>query len=142
MALRRPPAVAAVSGALALVATACGTTEERPNRPRPPAPILIDASIDTDRVSVSPSRFGAGPIELVVANLTDTSQQITLETAGRSRPGIRRQTAPINPRDTARITADVLSGRYLVHVAGDGIEAATLRVSGRRRSAQNDLLQP
>ena len=142
MALRRAPAIAAVSGALVLAATACGTTEERPNQPRPPAPIVINASIDTDRVSVSPSRFGAGPIELIVANLTHTSQQITLETAGRDRPGIRQQTAPINPRDTATLKADVRGGRYLVHVAGDGIGAATLRVSGRRRSAQNDLLQP
>jgi hypothetical protein len=84
-----------------------------------------------------------GPDRAVVANLTDASQQITLETAGRSsRPGLRRQTTPIDPRDTATLKADVRSGRYVVHVAGDGIDAATLRVSGRRRSAQNDLLQP
>jgi hypothetical protein len=138
----RRPAVVAV-GSLTLAVAACGTTEERPNGSRPPAPIVVNASIDADRVSVSPSRFGAGPVELVVANLTDTSQQITLETAERSsRPGIRQQTAPINPRDTATLKAEMRSGRYLVHVAGDGIEAATLRVSGRRRSAQNDLLQP
>jgi len=85
----------------------------------------------------------AGPIELVVADLTDTSQQITLETAQRSsRPGLCRQTAPINPPDTATLEADMRSGRYLVHVAGERIDAATLRVSGRRRSARNDLLQP
>jgi hypothetical protein len=142
-AARRRPAMQAIAGSLALGAGACGTTSERPNEPRPPAPIVLNAAIGTDRVSVSPSRFGAGPIELVVANLTDTSQQITLETAGRSRrPGLRQQSAPINPRDTATLKADVRSGRYLVHVAGDGIDAATLRVSGRRRSAQNDLLQP
>jgi hypothetical protein len=135
--------MAAIAGSLTPAATACETTEERPNRPRPPAPIVINASIDTDRVSISPARFGAGPSELIVANLTDTSQQITLETAGRSsRPRIRRQTAPINPRDTATIKADMRSGRYLLHVAGDGIDAATLRVSWRRHSAQNNLLQP
>jgi hypothetical protein len=135
--------VAAIAGSMALVAAASGTTEERANEPRRPAPIVLNASIDAGRVSVSLSRFGAGPIELVVANLTDTSQRITLETAGDARrPGIRRRTAPIDPRDTATIKADVRSGRYLVHVGGDGIEAATLRVTGRRRSAQNDLLQP
>ena len=139
----RRPAVVAIAGSLAFGPAACGSTEQRPNEPRPPAPIVVNASIDTDRVSVSPTRFGAGPIELVVANLTDTSQQITLETAERgSRRGIRRQSPPINPRDTATLKADVRSGRYLVHVAGDGIAGATLRVSGRRRSAQNDLLQP
>jgi len=139
----RRGAMAAIAGSLALGAAGCGTTDQRPNEPRPPAPILVNASIGTDRVSVSPSRFGAGPIELVVANLTDTSQQITLELAGRSsRPGLRQQTAPINPRDTATLKADVPGGRYLVHVAGEGIDAATLRVLSRRPSARNDLLQP
>jgi hypothetical protein len=104
--------------------------------------IVITGSISTDRVSVSPRRFGAGPISLLVANLTDTTQQITLETADRRRPGIRSRTGPINPRDTAELRADLQTGRYTVHVAGGGIRAATLRVSGRRRSAQNDLLQP
>ena len=132
----------AVAGALALATGACGTSSERPNRPRPPAPIVITGSISPDRVSVSPRRFGAGPVSLVVANLTDTSQQVTLETAERDRPGIRRQTAPINPRDTAELRADLREGRYTVRVTGGGIAAATLRVSGQRRSAQNDLLQP
>jgi hypothetical protein len=133
----------AIAGSLALGAAACGTTSERPNEPRPPAPIVLNAAIGTDRVSVSPSRFGAGPIELVVANLTDTSQQITFETAGRSRrPGLRQQTAPINPRDTAELRADLATGRYTVQATGGGIAAATLRVGRPRRSAQNDLLQP
>jgi hypothetical protein len=104
--------------------------------------IVITGSISTDRVSISPRRFGAGPISLVVANLTDTSQRVTLETADRTRPGIRRRSAPIDPRDTAELRADLGTGRYTVHVAGGGIRAATLRVSRRRPSAQNDLLQP
>jgi hypothetical protein len=128
--------------AAALVLAACGTTTERRNEPRPPTRIVVTGSISTDRVSVSPRRFGAGPISLVVANLTDTSQQVTLETADRRRPGIRQQTAPINPRDTAELRADLGIGRYTVKVSGGGIAAATLRVGKRRRSAQNDLLQP
>lgn len=128
--------------AAALVLAACGTTTDRRNEPRPPTRIVITGSISTDRVSVSPRRFGAGPISLVVANLTDTSQQVTLETAGRAAPGIRQQTAPINPRDTAELRADLRTGRYTVKVSGGGIAAATLRVGRRRASAQNDLLQP
>jgi hypothetical protein len=138
---RRTTAIA-IAGSLALATGACGTSAQRPNRPRPPAPIVITGSISPDRVSVSPRRFGAGPVSIVVANLTDRSQQVTLETAERDRAGIRRQTAPINPRDTAELRADLLEGRYTVRVAGGGIAAATLRVGGRRRSAQNDLLQP
>ena len=135
-------AAVAIAGATVLATIGCGSTEQRPNHPRPPVRIVITGSISTDRVSISPRRFGAGPISLVVANLTDTAQQVTLETSDRQSPGIRRRTAPINPRDTAELRADLRDGRYTVHVAGGGIRAATLRVSGRRRSAQNDLLQP
>lgn len=133
-------AAAGIAAALALAA--CGSTTERRNEPRPPTRIVITGSISTDRVSVSPRRFGAGPVSLVVANLTDTSQQVTLETAGRDHPGLRQQTAPINPRDTAELRADLNTGRYTVKVSGGGIAAATLRVGRRRPSAQNDLLQP
>ena len=137
---RSRAAAAAIAGALAL--GACGTTTERRNEPRPPTRIVVTGSISTNRVSVSPRRFGAGPISLVVANLTGTSQQVTLESSGRSRPGIRQQTAPINPRDTAELRADLTTGRYTVRVSGAGIAAATLRVGKRRPSAQDDLLQP
>ena len=132
----------AIADLLALAAAGCGTTEERGNDPRPPARIVLTGSISTDRVSISPRRFGAGPISLIVANLTDTSQQVTLERADRSRPGVRQETAPINPRDTAELRADLSRGRYTVRVTGSGIAAATLRVGKRRPSAQNDLLQP
>jgi hypothetical protein len=69
---------------------------------------------------------------------------VTLESAGPagSGPGLRQVTAPISPRDTATLKADVEPGRYSVHVAGDGIAAAALRVGPERASAQNDLLQP
>lgn len=132
----------AIAGALALATAACGTTTDRRNEPRPPTRIVLTGSISTDRVSISPRRFGAGPVSLIVANLTDASQQVTLETADRDRPGVRQETAPINPRDTAELRADLGSGRYIVHVTGGGITAATLRVGKRRPSAQNDLLQP
>jgi len=132
---------AGIAGAVALGTVGCGSTEQRPNLPRPPVRIVLTGSISTDRVSVSPRRIGAGPISLVVANLTDTTQRVTLETADRDRAGIRR-TTPINPRDTVELRADLRTGRYTVHVATGGIRAATLRVGRRRPSAQNDLLQP
>ena len=138
----RRGAATVAAGVLALALGACGTTTERRDLPRPPARIVLTGSISTDRVSVSPRRFGAGPVSLVVANLTDTSQQVTLETDDRSRPGVRQQTAPINPRDTAELRADLSTGRYTVRVSGGGIAAATLRVGRRRASAQNALLQP
>jgi hypothetical protein len=140
-ATRRAAAIA-IAGLVTLVGAACGTTEERNNEPRPPSRIVLTGAISPDRVSISPRRFGAGPVSLIVANLTDTSQQVTLETTERDKPGVRQQTAPINPRDTAELRADLVTGRYTVHATGGGIAAATLRVGRPRPSAQNDLLQP
>ena len=126
---------------MALATVGCRSTEQRPNLPRPPVRIVLTGSISTDRVSVSPRLIGAGPVSLVVANLTDATQRITLETAERGRAGIR-QTTPINPRDTAELRADLRTGRYTVRVATGGIRAATLQVGRPRPSAQNKLLQP
>jgi hypothetical protein len=128
-------------GALALGAGGCGGAGgDYKNEPRPPSPIVVTAAVSKDQVSVSPRKLGAGPISLIVSNQTGASQQVTIESAGA--PGVRQETAPINPRDTATLTADVAPGTYRVHVAGDGIRAATFRVGRERPSAQNDLLQP
>jgi hypothetical protein len=133
-----------VSG-IALVASGCGEeSSSTSNGERPAVPIIITASISTEQVSVSPKRFGAGPITLIVSNQTGASQRVTLESddAAGSGPGVRQQTAPINPRDTAQLEADVRPGRYRVAVEGGGIDAATVDVGAPRRSAQNQVLLP
>ena len=129
---------------LGVALAGCGGSSSHKNQPRPPAPIVVTGSIDNQRVSVSPRSFGAGPISLVVANLTSTSQRVTVESANKtgSGPGIKQETAPISPRDTATLKVDVTPGRYRVHVGADSIAAALLRVGPQRPSAQNDLLQP
>jgi hypothetical protein len=138
-AMALPSAIAA-----AIVLAGCGDTADSRTDPRPPAPIVLTASISDQRVSVSPRSFGAGPISLIVTNQTKTAQRVTLESvdAAGQGPGVKQETAPISPRDTATLKADVDPGRYSVHVAGDAIVAAALRVGPERKSAQNDLLQP
>ena len=143
--MRRRMRAGAMATPLAIVALAgCGGSGDHRDDPRPPAAIVLTASISDQRVSVSPRSFGAGPISLVVVNQTSAAQRVTLESAGPagSGPGLRQVTAPISPRDTATLKADVEPGRYSVHVAGDGIAAAALRVGPERASAQNDLMQP
>jgi hypothetical protein len=138
----RRTATAALAAGVLLAA--CGGSANYNNDPRPPSPIVVTASVNDQRVSVSPRTFGAGPISLIVTNLTGAAQRVTLESnfrPGRG-PGLRQETAPISPRDTATLSADVGPGRYLVHVRGDAISAARLRVGASRPSAQNDLLQP
>ena len=143
--MRRTAALAllAVAGALAL--GGCGSSSaDYKNDPRPPGPIVITGYVDDQRVSVSPRSMGAGPISLIVTNQTGTAQRVTLESADAtgSGPGLKQVTAPISPRDTATLKADVKPGRYTVHVAGGAIRAARLEVGPERASAQNDLLQP
>jgi hypothetical protein len=138
---RTAPVVLCFAFAAAMVA-GCGGGVDYKNTPRPAAPIVITASISKNAVSVSPKKFGAGPITLIVTNQTSASQQLTLEiTSGAA--GFKGRTGPINPRDTGQLKADLKTpGTYSVHVDGSGIRAARLTVGKKRPSAQNDLLQP
>lgn len=129
---------------VALVLAGCGSSDEYANEPRPPAPINITAVITNDRVEVSPARFGAGPIVLIIANQSGESHEITLETdePAEGKPGIRQKTSPINPRGTAELQVDVPEGTYSVSAGSGDVRAAMLTVGATRESAQNDLLQP
>lgn len=137
---------AATLVALAFV-SGCGSSDEYANEPRPPAPINVTAAITDERVEVSPRRFGAGPIVLIIANQSGRSQEITLETdetdePAEGKPGIRQKTSPINPRGTAELQVDVPEGTYSVSAASGRTQPATVTVGTLRESAQNDLLQP
>ncbi len=123
---------------------ACGSDSDYKNEPRAPSPINITAYVSNKEVSVSPQRFGAGPIVVIVTNQSSRSQDVTFETdeLGGSRPGIAQSTGPINPGDTAQIRADVRQGSYRVRVGSRSIEPARVTVGRDRRSAQNQLLQP
>lgn len=129
---------------LSLLGAGCGDEDDYANELRPPASINVTAAITDDRVSVSPTSFGAGPIRLIVTNQTMRAQEITLQTdeIGGDGPGIRQRSGPINPGDTATLRADLAEGTYTVGVDDDDIAPSTLRVGERRPSAQNELLQP
>lgn len=122
-----------------LVAGCGGDDDDYANNPRPPAPIVVTAAIGPEGVSVSPSRFGAGPIELKVANLTDVNQRVRLSGSG---GGDGRRTGQISPRETASLKVDVQPGDLEVAVEVTGIKPAKVTVGPERPSAQNDLLQP
>ena len=127
-----------------MAATGCGSADTSyKNTDRPAAPIVVTASITTESVSVSPSRFGAGPIKLIIANETGASQTATLESkAGDKSCNLSQATGPINPSDTASLQTDACEGTYAVRVEGDSIKPAEVTVGAARSSAQNDLLQP
>lgn len=138
--VRRLGACAGLATALALAG--CGEEDTYKNDPRPPMTIVITAAILPDKVSVSPSEFGAGPISLTIANETDASQRISIVRQVNGQPQANEQTGPINPHDTATLKADVEEGEYEIRVESDGIAPARVAVGPQRESAQNELLQP
>ncbi len=129
-----------LAGFAAVVLAGCGSSGTFANRPRPPAPIIVTAAITHNGVTVSPASFGAGLIQLDIANLTQSSQQLTLRAPGSSQP--ISQTGPINPQDTAEIRANLAQGTYSVAVSDSKVKSATLAVGAARPSSQNQLLQP
>jgi hypothetical protein len=146
---RTPPKAAVAAGAItaALVLASCGSDDHKyANAERPPTPIVVSASIGDKSVEVSPKKFGAGPITLIISNQSSSSQQVTLETdqqPGDDGPGQKAiETGPINPRETASVKGQVQKGTYALRVGGDGVRAATITVGKQRPTSQNDLLQP
>jgi hypothetical protein len=140
---RTPWTAAGVVVALAAGLAGCGGDGEFGNEQRAPAPITLSAAITPTNVTVSPSRLGSGTIELIASNLTSTSQQLTLSSQslqGGAEP-LEQRTGPINPGDTASLTADLTRGTYRVTTRSDAIAPATIRVGPARR-AQDQLLQP
>lgn len=135
---------AAVLTFAVLAPAGCGDDDDYANENRPPTPINLSAAITGDRVSVSPTQFGAGPVILIVTNQTRAAQEVTLETdeTGGTEAGLRQSTSSINPQDTASLKVTVRPGRYVVRVEDDGIRPARLVVGPKRPSAQNELLQP
>lgn len=134
---RRLVACAMVAG---IALAGCGE-DDYANEPRPPVPVVVTAAIVDGKVNVAPEQLGAGPIELIVSNLTDAAQQVTLASA-QGAPPLRQQTPSINPNGTAQLKVDVRPGTYRLTTGGDGIDAATLRVGEERGSAQDQLLLP
>ena len=125
------------------VIAACGEDDdEYENTARVPAPVVVTAAITERGVSVSPGRLGAGPVELIVTNLTEQAHDLMFATdeIGGTGGGIQQSTGPINPGDTARLQADLTTGAY--EISADGERPASLRVGAPRASAQDRLLQP
>jgi hypothetical protein len=134
--------VMALAAAAAVAFAGCGSDDDYENKPRPPAPIVLTASISKDKVSVSPARFGAGPVSLIITNQTGRPQEVTFASDEGGAGAFSQKTGPINPGDTATVKADVPQGGAVVKVATGTIDEAALRVGPKRKSSQDELLLP
>ena len=129
-----------VLGCTAVIAVGCGgSTGTFKNNPRPPEPINVTGSVNDERVLVSPTSFGAGPINLYVTNSASQSVSLTVRTAS-GRPIAKVQS--INPDTPGEVKFNIAPGDYKVTASAQGIQPAELHVGSERASAKNDVLQP
>ena len=122
----------------------CGGDDERVNEPRPPAPINVTAAIDDEKVLITPKRFGAGPVVVVVSNQSSRPQEVTFETnelAGGT-GGLQVKSRTINPSSTGTVQVTPRPGTYRIRVGSAAIKPAEVKVGPDRKSAQDELLQP
>src|SRR3954452_8570212 len=120
----------------------CGGSDFK-NKPRPPVPIELTGVITDKNITVSPAKFGAGPITLIISNQTQESHTVTLEGAPLQNKATPTQTVgPINPLDTASIQQNLPEGKFEVKVSSSPIKPATLTVGRSRNSSSNNLLLP
>jgi hypothetical protein len=135
---QRRAAALAVVFVLPLFTYGCGGGEERTSNLRPPTPINLSVKIGDDRVSASPTRFGAGPVVVVASNQSSASHTLTIEG-----PRLKQSVGPINPQDTATLRVSVNPGEYTISTESSAsVKPARLTVGPKRPSAQNKLLQP
>jgi hypothetical protein len=124
-----PPAAAVL---VALALAGCGTDRTGPGRSGRPAPAIVATAITPDGVSLSPDHLGAGPVKLVITNMTDASQQVAVES---TRTGsFHQETAPINPQDMAQLRAELGPGSYTVSVRSAGLKSASLAIGPKPTS--------
>lgn len=139
-------AVAAGWVLAALTLAACGE-DDFENEPRPPVPLAITGVVTEDEVTVSPSRFGAGPIVLTISNQTSRSHRIELQGQDESGTEISEITGPVNPQDTATIQQTLPPGEYQVSANSESprvssIRPDTLTVGPPRPDASDELELP
>lgn len=138
----------------ALTVAACGGGGGHfANLPRPPSPVNVTVYINDQRVSISPSAVGAGPLVFIVTNQASRAESMQILQGGASAAAPVTSTGPISPQATAQIKVSLTGGRYTVGIGPtgqteaarathSGIQPAVLRIGHPRPSASNQLMSP
>jgi len=129
-----------LAGAAAAIA-GCGQ-EDFENKPRPPAPKVLTGVIQDRGVTVSPSKEGAGSLEITISNQTDEAHTVTLE--GET---VEETVGPIQPQDTGTIQKTLKPGTYEVRAGSpvattQEIPPAQLTIDRSRDDSSDRLLLP
>ena len=128
------------AAALIALAAGCGEEATHVNDERPARSINVTASLLDGELTVSPTKFGAGPLRILVSNQDAEAVRLTFETAG-SGAGTIARSPSVAPGSVATMQVDAEEGEYTLSASGD-VEPVALTVGAPRASAQEDLLQP
>ena len=126
---------------VAALIAGCGEDDFK-REARAPVRLALTGVIQDDKVTVSPAKIGAGPVEITISNQTDRTRTITLE--GES---ITEQQGPVPPGDTGTIQKTLEPGSYEVRAGSEKavrkeIQPAVLTIGRDRGNANNELLLP
>jgi hypothetical protein len=126
---------------VAALIAGCGEDDFK-NEARAPVRVALTGVIQDDKVTVSPAKVGAGPVEITISNQTDSERTITLE--GES---IIDEQGPVQPGDTATIQKTLEPGSYEVRAGSKKavrkeIQPAVLQIGKQRKNSNNELLLP
>jgi hypothetical protein len=129
-------ALAVLGVVLAVSVAACGSDDTFEGN-RPPAPIEIAATIDAEKVAVSPDNFGAGKVTINIANFSESTVRFELEGPKRA------ATSAIKPGQPGYLQIVLPEGEYQASAAGDtGAKPARFTVAKERPNSDNRLLLP
>jgi hypothetical protein len=110
--------------------------------------------VNDQRVSVSPSSVGAGPILFIITNQASNAESLAVTSSAGSTPPLA-DTGPISPQGTAQLSVNLKTpGDYTVAVAPPpgsteaaaatptGIQPAQIHIGSPRASSNNQVGQP
>jgi hypothetical protein len=131
----RTVALVALSILVAGAIAGCGA-KDFPNDPRPSAQIEVSASVNSQKVQISPDKFGAGIVNFTVANMSGSP--VTFSVSGPK----KGSTVQIQPGAPDYLKMNLTEGTYEATAGRSKIRPATIQVGAERKSSQNELLLP
>lgn len=127
-------AALAVMAALAVVVFAgCGSDFK--NDPKPPVTLEATIAISPKQVDVEPRDFGAGLVNFVIANNSDSEAVVAL------RGPIDQTSSPVPAAGNGIFRVDMRTGDYLIAVVGQPLIKTTRFAVGPERPPSNNVLQ-
>jgi hypothetical protein len=110
--------------------------------------------VNDQRISVSPSSVGAGPILFIITNQASNAESLAVTSSAGSSSQPLADTGPISPQATAQLSVNLHApGDYTVGIAPNssteaaaatptGIQPALIHVGAARATSNNEVGQP